>query len=344
MRRTKLAIETKNAIFNTENKSIQHIDFAFEIKQISETDDYYEFEGYGSTFNNVDRVNDVVLKGAFVESLTKQTPVLLWQHEMKMPLGIFVELREDEIGLFVKGRMPKTDTFVSGRVVPQMKIGSVTKMSIGFTTESKSDYEKKNGVRYLKRVQLWEISLVTIPANPNADVTTIKNLTIEGKELSFSEISQQLRVELTNYFSSKFNNDEFYTWCHEIYPNKCIFELERKGFKPESYQVNYIYNPNDDSVTLNGEPFKVKQIWVPVNTNEEEINTKQFTINDVFCIKTKRELEKLLRDSGVFTKKAAIYISSFLQETQSDSGKMKNDKTAGLISQLKSFQNELEKK
>ena len=82
------------------------------------------------------------------------------------------EAREDAKGLFVKGIMPKDDTFVSGRVIPQMKSGSVSDMSIGFMIK---DYDIKEGVRYLKEVSLLETSLVTIPMNPEANVTGFKN-------------------------------------------------------------------------------------------------------------------------------------------------------------------------
>lgn len=60
-----------------------------------------------------------------------------------------------------------------GRVIPQMKIGSVDKMSIGYSIREKgADYI--DDVRHLKDLKLWEVSLVTLPMNEMADVTDMK--------------------------------------------------------------------------------------------------------------------------------------------------------------------------
>ena len=62
-----------------ENKNLEYKNLSFEIKEFNNDDpDYFYFEGYGSTFGNIDRGNDVVVKGAFVESLKGQMPKLLY--------------------------------------------------------------------------------------------------------------------------------------------------------------------------------------------------------------------------------------------------------------------------
>ena len=151
----------------------------FEVKQITEDEDYFVFEGYASTWLNVDRGYDAVQPGAFRETVAEimgatkvgKLPVL-WQHDHTMPIGTYTELREDSRGLFVKGRLPKSDTFVSGRVIPQMKAESVSSMSIGYNT---IDWATDNGIRLLQKLKLWEISLVTIPMNEMAEVTGFKS-------------------------------------------------------------------------------------------------------------------------------------------------------------------------
>lgn len=148
----------------------------FELKNYEENDDYFNFEGYASTFDNVDLGNDRMISGAFKNTIRKymdgrkNLPVL-WQHDMKMPLGTYTEMREDMNGLYVKGRMPKEDDFVRGRVMPQMKAGSVSAMSIGYVVR---DYDYDQEVRNLKEVDLFEVSLVTMPMNPEAMVTDMK--------------------------------------------------------------------------------------------------------------------------------------------------------------------------
>lgn len=151
----------------------------FEVKEITEDGDYFIFEGYCSTYMNVDRGMDAVMPGAFVETVAElmnsskagKLPAL-WQHNSDMPIGSYTDFRDDTHGLFVKGRLPKSDTFVSGRVIPQMKAGSIAAMSIGYST---LDYIIEGGVRLLKKLKLWEISLVTTPMNPLAEITGFKS-------------------------------------------------------------------------------------------------------------------------------------------------------------------------
>lgn len=144
---------------------------------------YYEVSGYGSTFGNIDRGNDICVEGCFKESLLKMTPKILWQHNFNEPVGIIVEIGEDEKGLKMTTILPADDDFVSKRVVPQIRIGSVDSFSIGYVpVESEYDHEKD--IRKLKKVDLYEVSFVTLPMNPQARIEAIKTLvkSYEGVE------------------------------------------------------------------------------------------------------------------------------------------------------------------
>jgi len=148
--------------------------FPFEVKATSEEDNIFTFEGYASTFNNIDFGDDVVVRGAFANSLSKNSQVpILWQHQMSEPVGVSYQLYEDDKGLVVKGKLPKDDTLVSGRIIPQMKVGSIKEMSIGFMT--KNFDMSKDGVRILKEIDLFEISLVTKAMNAQALVSGFKS-------------------------------------------------------------------------------------------------------------------------------------------------------------------------
>lgn len=175
------------------DKNLKYCKVAFDISQNKTITvdgvDYFEFEGYASTFGNVDLDGDIIGQGAFKESLKEHSPSLLWQHDMGEPLGIFTSIKEDQKGLFVKGRMPIEDTLVKGRVIPQMRAGSVRAMSIGFSVQD-YEYEKGTGTYTFTKVMLWEISLVTIPANPKAVVTDFKSL---EDMVSLKEISAYLK-------------------------------------------------------------------------------------------------------------------------------------------------------
>lgn len=164
------------------NQKIDEIEVDFEVKQIIDTDEeYFIFEGLASTFGNVDLTNDIVEPGAFRESLAVKTPIVLWQHRSSEPIGMPEEIRETPEGLFLRARLPRADTLVSGRVIPQVTVGSVRKMSIGFRTLEDARDQDNPRIRRIKKVDLVEVSLVTFPANPQAAVTGFKDL--EGNEL-----------------------------------------------------------------------------------------------------------------------------------------------------------------
>lgn len=131
------------------------------------------FEGYASTFGNVDKVSDVVAKGAFEESLANLEPKVLWQHDMYKPVAKLMEAYEDDKGLYIKAKMAKTS--LGNDALQLMRDGIIDKMSIGFRVVD-SEFDVDRGVRILKKIQLIEFSLVTIPANDDARIMAVKEL------------------------------------------------------------------------------------------------------------------------------------------------------------------------
>ncbi|MCK5642774.1 MAG: HK97 family phage prohead protease [Gammaproteobacteria bacterium] len=190
---------------------MEYLEFGFEVKQIDDGEEYYTIKGYASTFGNVDRGGDVVIKGAFRETLKNFMPSYLWIHKMDMPIGKVVDAFEDDKGLFIEARCPKDDTFVSGRVIPQMKIGSVATMSIGYYAE---EYEYDDeGNRLLKKIVLFEVSPVHLPMNSRATIESVKSLDIDtAKEIKTKRdfekalrdlgASQKAAVYLAGHFNS----------------------------------------------------------------------------------------------------------------------------------------------
>ena len=161
---------------NEKMKQFKTFECKFELKDSQEESNYFNIKAYGSTFSNVDLVNDAVDKGAFKKSLKKRMPKLLWGHNMKdVPIGIIDNIKEDDNGLLFEARLPKDDAFVRDRLIPQIKIGSLNSFSIGYSTEV-SEVDNKTGIRKLKEVNLYEISLVTFPANEKATLQSYKNV------------------------------------------------------------------------------------------------------------------------------------------------------------------------
>lgn len=155
---------------------MEHKTLGFELKQQSEDDDFFFFSGLAST-NDLDRGDDRFIPGAFTESLKTIRPVVLWVHQMREPIGVIEETTETPDGLFIKAKLPKNDTLVSGRVIPQIKVGSVRAMSVGFEIlERKFETRDDVLIMEIQKANLFEISPVPIPMNPNAVITDFKDI------------------------------------------------------------------------------------------------------------------------------------------------------------------------
>lgn len=172
----------------------QRLDIPLKIKSVSETG---EFEGYGSVFGVEDSYSDVVVKGAFQKSLALwaekgRLPSMLWQHKMSEPIGIYTEMKEDDHGLYVKGRLLIDGDDLAKRAHAHAKAGSLGGLSIGFILKD-WEYDSQKGVYLLKEIDLWEVSLVTMPANDEARISEVKSMLEKGETPSPSKIERALR-------------------------------------------------------------------------------------------------------------------------------------------------------
>ncbi|WP_026790352.1 HK97 family phage prohead protease [Pleomorphomonas oryzae] len=141
------------------------------------------FTGYGAVFGNVDSYGDVIVPGAFKQSLKdwkreKALPPMLSQHGGWMmgdmdaiPVGVWTDMQEDDVGLKVAGRIINLDTERGKTIRGAMKEGALNGLSIGyrakkFTLGTKPDEPR----RKLEMIDLIETSVVTFPANGLARV------------------------------------------------------------------------------------------------------------------------------------------------------------------------------
>jgi HK97 family phage prohead protease len=153
------------------------------------------FAGYGSVFNNVDSYNDVVMPGAFNGTLAQwqakgRFPPILWQHDSKQPIGPFTAMREDAKGLYVEGKLLINDVQMAREAYALMSAGAIGGMSIGYNPlpggETFNPVTKRNELHAL---ELWEVSVVTFPANQEARIESVKSIAAA----SFDEIEQVIR-------------------------------------------------------------------------------------------------------------------------------------------------------
>lgn len=163
---------------------------------VKSSDGLFKVHGYASVFNELDEHKDIVVPGAFLESIKahkeKRTERirLLWQHDPKFPLGIITNIYEDARGLYIEaqinGRIDK------GReVIELIKQEAVQGFSIGFAIEK---HEQKPKHRKILKAKLHEISIVTFPACKEARVEyCISNDEKKNKNIYLNKKSNQLQ-------------------------------------------------------------------------------------------------------------------------------------------------------
>jgi HK97 family phage prohead protease len=146
--------------------------------------EFFKFSGYGSTFD-VDSDLDQIMPGAFAGLSGTDLPALLWSHERWEPaIGLITEATEDDTGLYITAKMPIEDHRVATMLKPQIQLGSIDRMSIGFRImqdERVRDPEPGGATRLITELDLMEISLVNknFAANSGARITALE------KELQF---------------------------------------------------------------------------------------------------------------------------------------------------------------
>ncbi|HEY0235247.1 MAG TPA: HK97 family phage prohead protease [Afipia sp.] len=132
-------------------------------------------EGYASLFGELDQARDMVMPGAFTQTLQhrglRRIP-MLFQHDPSEPVGIWLELREDIRGLWARGRL--IPEVARGReLMALVQQGAIDGLSIGYRTV-RGRIDPKTRIRRLYQVDLWEISIVTFPLLAGARVRAVK--------------------------------------------------------------------------------------------------------------------------------------------------------------------------
>ena len=144
-------------------------------------DEYEEdtgiFSGYAAVFGNVDSGGDIIEPGAFTKTIAEgweRVKILALHNDCWLPIGRPLELREDSNGLFLKAKV--SDTSMGRDIKVLLKDGVLNELSIGYDPVV-FDYDQESGVRHLREVKLWEVSVVTWAMNPEATITDYKRTT-----------------------------------------------------------------------------------------------------------------------------------------------------------------------
>lgn len=137
------------------------------------------FTGFASTFNGpADSYGDIIAPGAFTATIAEHTksgtvPAMLWAHDQTEPVGRWTDVKQTAAGLEVAGKLT-LDTRRGAEAYALMKDGALS-LSIGYRIPAGGAEYQRDGTTILKQISLHEVSLVALPANPAAQITSVKS-------------------------------------------------------------------------------------------------------------------------------------------------------------------------
>ncbi len=147
-------------------------------------------EGYAAVFNSKTRIgscfDEVIEPGAFSKSLSENGDIrALFNHDWNNVLGRTksgtLTLKEDEKGLNFNVELPNTS--VARDLSESMARGDINQCSFGFfVTDEEWDYSVEPALRTIKEVELFEISVVSIPAYEDTEASLVRDKDF-GKEI-----------------------------------------------------------------------------------------------------------------------------------------------------------------
>lgn len=170
--------------------------------------------GYASVFGNVDSYGDIVVKGAFSKFLselerTGKKISVYYGHNMEDPranIGVVTDLEEQDHGLWFKAQLDLSgDTY--GRIVyEQLKDGRLDSMSFGYSIVDAAPTQEGYELRELK---LFEVSVVPIPANDQALVTSVKaGRAISRKNMDLIRAAYEALGEILDQYGDEEDSEQ----------------------------------------------------------------------------------------------------------------------------------------
>ena len=247
----------------------------------------YEIEWYAST-KDKDRMNDVVEPTAFEETLKQYmtNPIVLLQHDMDKPIGNVIEASIDEKGLFIKAKITEDTDWVFSK----LKNGVLRTFSIWYSVK---DYEtienvdaewKYSYTNIIKALELFEISLVSVPANPFALVKSFDSCFKSEEEIETKEDeepkAEEVKEEIVEEDNEELSEEEKEPLNGNVEFHKENEEWENKAVEEENNEEEIV----DDDDTSNNEevvedeeeiPATEEEIEETVKSIEEDIENKE---------------------------------------------------------------------
>ena len=143
--------------------------------------------GYAAVFNSktniCDFFDEVIAPGAFARAISENNDIrALFNHNWDNVLGRTkngtLHLEEDDRGLKFEVELPNTT--IARDLVESMKRGDINQCSFGFIpTKEEWDYNVEPALRTIQEVELFEISVVSIPAYDDTEASLVRSKEID---------------------------------------------------------------------------------------------------------------------------------------------------------------------
>lgn len=178
------------------NETILHKTYAFTVTETKEADERTGvIVGDANVYGIVDEVGDIVEHGAFKRSLKgDDVRPLLWQHDTYEVIGdgVFEETEKSlrlADGQLYKGVQRAEEAYEIAKQT-RRPLG----LSIGFSIASGGAYNDDDGIRHITEAKLYEVSLVTFPANTQSLIDGVKAAPEEYESLAKTILDADLTL------------------------------------------------------------------------------------------------------------------------------------------------------
>ena len=160
-----------------------------------EEDGSIRITGHAST-NDEDRSGDIIVSDAWKKSGALdnylKNPVILAFHDMSKPIGKTIAHEVDDKGLKITAKISKA----AGGIIDLIKEGILSAFSVGFQIKD-ANFDPGSGIFVIKELELFEISVVSVPANQNALFSIEKNFSTPEEYKEFRKQFDKSEIEET---------------------------------------------------------------------------------------------------------------------------------------------------
>ncbi len=328
---------------------IEYKEFSGAIIEVKQDDrpegSYGIVEGYGATWD-LDRgdwsgVKDQFIRGAFRDSiadyLKRSRDIRLLSHHTQI-VGKFPidSIREDDRGLFGRGEI-NLKVQEGREIYALVQQHAISDFSIGFSVD---DFSLEGDVRSIHKATIWEISAVTEPMNPYANITDIKTV-VPYQNLPLAERDVAWDADVAKAHIQEFTGSEdepssayrkAFVWYDkehvdtfgayklpivDVIGGKLVV-IPRAIFAAaaavQGARGGIDLPPADRPGVIRHLERYYAKMDMPSPFEEED--ERQYLIEDVKGM-TPRDLERVLRDGGAFSRNAAKYLASRMVEKPS---------------------------